>query len=144
MDENSSIHKVEVLDWKGQGFRPLVKFEGWIVALMNWEQRFDLSGVGDVERHTETDEVFVLTHGNSVLFVVIGDDLQAYDMEPGKIYNVTKGTWHSVIGTKETTWLIVESTNTSSKNTNHRHLTKNEIDALEQHYPTWLKKSSQK
>jgi len=126
------------LNWTGQGFRPLVEYGGWTVALMNWEQRFDPSGVGDIERHTETDEVFVLTHGKSVLFIATEDGIRAFDMVPGLIYNVTKGTWHSVIGTNETTWLIVESTNTTSQNTNHRSLTEEEIAALKIQYPTWL------
>jgi len=137
--DKSLSHKVEVLDWEGQGFRPLVKFGNWLVALMNWEQRFDLAEVGDVERHSETDEVFFLTHGHSVLFIATEDDIQAFDMEPGVVYNVTKDTWHSVIGTKETTWLIVESNDTSSKNTDHRRLNETELDALRKQYPTWLK-----
>ena len=136
---NRLIHQVEVLNWNGEGFRPLVNYESWIVALMNWEQRFDPTRVGEVERHKNTDEVFVLTHGNSLLFIATEDGIQVFDMEPGLIYNVTKGTWHNVIGTKETTWLIVESANTSSENTNHMHLTKSETDFLKQHYPIWLK-----
>ena len=139
MIDKPQSHKVEVLDWEGQGFRPLVKFGNWLVALMNWEQRFDLAGVGDVERHTGTDEVFVLTHGRSVLFIATENEIQAFDMEPGVVYNVTKGTWHSVIGTKETTWLIVESNDTSSENTDHRHLDETELDALRKQYPSWLK-----
>jgi hypothetical protein len=138
MNEKPSIQQVEVLSWQGQGFRPLVEFESWIVALMNWEQRFDLTGIGDIERHNETDEVFVLSHGKSVLFVVVEDRLRAYDMEPGVIYNVTKGTWHSVIGNKDTTWLIVESSTTSRKNTDHRHLSEDEIKSLKEQYPSWL------
>ena len=138
MIDKPIIHQVQVLNWTGQGFRPLVEYGGWTVALMNWEQRFDPSGVGDIERHTETDEVFVLTHGKSVLFIATEDGIRAFDMVPGLIYNVTKGTWHSVIGTNETTWLIVESTNTTSQNTNHRSLTEEEIAALKIQYPTWL------
>jgi len=94
------IHKVEVLDWEGQGFRPLVEFGNWTVALMNWEPRFDPAGVGDVERHTETYEVFILTHGCSVLFIATEDEIQAFDMEPGIVYNITKDTRHSVISAK--------------------------------------------
>jgi mannose-6-phosphate isomerase-like protein (cupin superfamily) len=139
MNNKPGIHQVQVLNWDGQGFCPLVEYGSWTVALMNWEQRFDPSGVGDLERHTETDEVFVLTRGKSVLFIATDDRIYAYDMEPGMIYNVTEGTWHSVIGTKETTWLIVESTNTTSKNTDHRPLTDDEIAALEVQYPAWLK-----
>lgn len=139
MIDKSPFHKVEVLDWEGRGFRPLVEFGNWTVALMNWEPRFDLAGVGDVERHTETDEVFFLTHGYSVLFIASEDEIQAFDMKPGVVYNVKKDTWHSVIGTKDTTWLIVESNDTSSKNTDHRHLTETELGALRKHYPSWLK-----
>ena len=138
MIDKPIIHQVQVLNWTGQGFRPLVEYGSWTVALMNWEQRFDPSGVGDIERHTETDEVFVLTHGKSVLFIATEDGIRVFDMVPGLIYNVTKGTWHSVIGTKETTWLIVESTNTTSQNTNHRSLAEEEIAALRIQYPTWL------
>jgi mannose-6-phosphate isomerase-like protein (cupin superfamily) len=141
MVDESQNHKVEVFDWEGQGFRPLVEFGSWLVALMNWEPRFDPTGVGDVERHNETDEVFVLTRGRSLLFIANGDDIQVLDMQPGIIYNVTKGAWHSVIGTKETTWLIVESNKTSSENTDHRHLTTNELDALRNQYPSWLNKA---
>ena len=83
MIDKPIIHQVQVLNWTGQGFRPLVEYGGWTVALMNWEQRFDLSGVGDIERHTETDEVFVLTHGKSVLFIATEDGIHAFDMVPG-------------------------------------------------------------
>jgi hypothetical protein len=138
MNEKSSKHQVEVLSWEGLGFRPLVEFESWIVALMNWEPRFDLTGIGDIERHNETDEVFVLTDGLSVLFIVGDNGLQVFDMKPGVIYNVTKGTWHSVIGNKDTTWLIVESSSTSRTNTEHRQLSKGEIESLKEQYPSWL------
>lgn len=138
MNEKPSIHQVEVLSWKGQGFHPLVESESWIVALMNWEQRFDLTGIGDIERHNETDEVFVLVNGKSVLFIISEDGPWVFDMEPGVIYNVTKGTWHSVIGNKNTTWLIVESRSTSHTITEHRKLSEGEIDSLKEQYPSWL------
>lgn len=138
MNKKSPVHQVEVLNWEGQGFRPLVEFENWTVALMNWEQRFDPTGIGDIERHTETDEVFVLVHGKGVLFMVVEEGLRVYDMEPGIIYNVTKSTWHSVIGNKDTTWLIVESSSTSKSNTDHRQLSENEIKSLKEQYPSWL------
>jgi hypothetical protein len=138
MSDAPAIHEVQLLSWEGIGFRPLVEFGGWTVALMNWEQRFDPSGVGDIERHNETNEVFVLTRGHSVLFIVNEAGLQAYDMKPNVLYNVTKGTWHSVIGGKDTTWLIVESQNTTSANTNHRQLTDSELASLKKQYPSWL------
>jgi mannose-6-phosphate isomerase-like protein (cupin superfamily) len=139
MSDKYKNGKVEVLEWNGPGFRPLVEYGDWLVALMNWELRFHPTGVGDIERHSETDEVFVLTHGRGVLFVVLEDEIQVFDMKPGILYNVTKNTWHSVIGTKDTTWLIVESNHTCSDNTYHRQLTKKEMNALQAQYPIWLK-----
>ena len=139
MNNEMTAHKVEVLAWEGIGFRPLVQSGDWVVALMNWEKRFDLSGVGDIERHNETDEVFVLVRGRGLLFIAGDDGIQAFDMQPNQVYNVTKGTWHSVIGTKETSWLIVESSNTTAGNTNHRPLTNDELAVLAAQYPDWLK-----
>jgi ureidoglycolate hydrolase len=139
MKSELPVHKVELLGWEGQGFHPLVESGDWVVALMNWEGRFDQTGIGDIERHNETDEVFVLIHGRSVLFIAADDGIQAFDMAPHLVYNVTKGTWHSVIGMKDTTWLIVESRNTTSANTNHRQLTDSEIAVLKGQYPDWLK-----
>jgi ureidoglycolate hydrolase len=139
MNDKSSKHRVEVLNWKGQGFHPLVESGDWIVALMNWEQRFDPTGIGDIERHNHTDEVFVLTQGKSLLFVVAGDGLQVFDMEPSLIYNVTKGTWHSVIGNSDTQWLIVESKSLKHTTTDHRQLSENENKSLKEQFPSWLR-----
>jgi mannose-6-phosphate isomerase-like protein (cupin superfamily) len=106
---------------------------------MNWEPRFDLTNVGRVERHNKTDEVFVLTHGRGVLFVDDDEAIRVFDMELGVVYNVTCGTWHSVIGTRESSWLIVESNDTSQENTDFRELTLEELGILRKQYPDWLR-----
>lgn len=139
MNENiPSPHRVDNFGWEGEGYRPLVACRDWLVALMNWEPRFDLANVGQVERHNRTDEVFVLTHGRGILFVDTDESIQAIDMETGVIYNVTAGTWHSVIGTRESSWLIVESNDTDAQNTDYRHLTEDELTKLEKQYPGWI------
>jgi ureidoglycolate hydrolase len=137
-DKIQPLQRVDAFAWEGEGFQPCVSHRDWLVALMNWEPRFDPTNVGQIERHNQTDEVFVLTHGQSVLFVVTEEAIQAVDMEPGVIYNVTRGTWHSVIGTHATSWLIVESNDTSRENSDYRHLSKSEIDNLRKQYPSWL------
>lgn len=132
-------HRVDIFRWNGQGYRPGVSHRDWLVALMNWEPRFDPDKVGQIERHNQTDEVFVLTKGHSILFVLDDETIQVFDMEPGIIYNVTSGTWHSVIGTRESSWLIVESNDTSKENSDYRELTAAELTALRKQYPDWLK-----
>jgi len=138
MGENN-YGQLEIHKWDGQGFKPLVTYGEWLVALMNWEQRFDLNEIGEVERHNVTDEVFVLIEGRSILYVIEDEKLRSVDMEPAVIYNVAAGTWHNVVGTKEAKWLIVENNNTSYNNTEFRQLNTKEMDDLIAQFPEWLK-----
>ena len=134
-----SPHRVDVFSWEGQGYQPFVSHRGWLVALMNWEPNFEPANVGKVERHNLTDEVFVLTRGRGLLFIDSDDTLQVIDMQPGVIYNVTNGTWHGVLGTKDASWLIVESSDTNDENSDYRQLNGNELDILRGRFPAWLK-----
>jgi mannose-6-phosphate isomerase-like protein (cupin superfamily) len=135
----SQPHRVDVFAWDGEGYQPFVSHRDWLVALMNWEPRFDIMNVGKVERHNHTDEVFILTHGRGILFIDDDGNIRVFDMEPGIIYNVTNGTWHSVIGTRESSWLIVESNDTSEENTDFRELSAEELETLRKQYPEWLR-----
>jgi mannose-6-phosphate isomerase-like protein (cupin superfamily) len=126
----SSVHTVEIKTWEGEGYHPLVADGEWLVALMNWEQRFDLSSIGKIERHNETDEVFVLLQGNSILYIKNEDGLHTYVMKPGVVYNVTKATWHNVVGSRDATWLIVENKNTTVENSNYDTLPLDEITTV--------------
>ena len=139
MGNASQPHRVDAFGWDGEGYQPFVSHRDWLVALMNWEPRFDIMNVGKVERHNQTDEVFILTRGRGVLFIDDDENIQVFDMEPGIIYSVTSGTWHNVIGTRESSWLIVESNDTSEENTDFRELTAEELQTLRKQYPDWLK-----
>jgi len=132
-------HRVDAFRWEGQGYQPFVSHRGWLVALMNWEPRFDPANVGKVERHNRTDEIFVLTRGRGVLFIDSDDTIHAIDMQPGVIYNVTSGTWHGVLGTEDTSWLIVESSDTNAENSDYRQLNEKELNTLRWLFPAWLK-----
>lgn len=139
MGNASQPHRVDAFGWDGEGYQPFVSHRDWLVALMNWEPRFDIMNVGKVERHNQTDEVFILTRGRGVLFIDDDENIQVFYMEPGIIYSVTSGTWHNVIGTRESSWLIVESNDTSEENTDFRELTAEELQTLRKQYPDWLK-----
>jgi len=131
--------RVDAFRWEGQGYQPFVSHRGWLVALMNWEPRFDPANVGKVECHNRADEIFVLTRGRGVLFIDSDDIIHAIDMQPGVIYNVTSGTWHGVLGTEDASWLIVESSNTNAENSDYRQLNEKELDTLRGLFPAWLK-----
>ncbi len=130
--------QLEIYEWDSEGFSPLVVYGEWLVALMNWEHRFDKSSVGNVERHNETDEVFVLICGKSILFVIEKTTLKSVDMKPGILYNVAARTWHNVVGTRNAKWLIVENNNTNYENTEFRKLNTEELGELVSQFPSWL------
>jgi mannose-6-phosphate isomerase-like protein (cupin superfamily) len=129
---------LEVLGWEEEGYKPLVFAPGWQVALLNWEPVFDLDRLGEIERHNQTDEVFVLLSGRAVLFVVSAAGLHVEDMQPGLVYNVRKGVWHNLISTRDASWLIVEDRDTHLHDCEYRELTADERAALFARLPDWV------
>lgn len=135
------VHRVDQLTNIAADFQPVVETAGWLVALMNWSPRFDLSGWGMLERHNNTDEVFVLLKGRSLLFVDTDAEFESLDMVPGVVYNVARGAWHNVIGTRDVQWLIVEGRPDPGQPTEYRSLTAVEKERLRKAFPEWLRAS---
>jgi len=131
---------VEIHQWQGEGYKPLVFHNGWQTALLNWEPVFDLENIGEIERHCHTDEVFVLVKGKAVLFTIdLKGILQVYEMIPNVIYNVTQSSWHNLIATKDATWIIVENRDTHINDTEFKQLTNAELEKIMALLPDWSK-----
>ncbi len=133
-----SMHQVEMHTWTGEGYRPLVFYGDWQVALLNWEPIFDPANLGEIERHSETDEVFVLWRGRGALFVATDAGIELVDMEPGAIYNVMRGTWHNLVATRDASWIIAEARDTHRHDTEVRQMTDSELKQLHEQMPDWL------
>ena len=73
-----------------------------------------------MQKHDETDEVFVLLSGRCILFIGEGtekiEEISAVDMEPMKIYNIKKGVYHTHTLSEDAKLLIVENQNTDDSN----------------------------
>ena len=108
---------LEILDYKGDGYFSPYSFEGWKVALLHHAKRFTRQGVTYLERHKETDEVFVLLNGQGTL--LIGDEATETVMIPGKLYVVKQNQWHNIIVSEDAKVLIVENVNTGQENTEY-------------------------
>jgi ureidoglycolate hydrolase len=116
---------VEELTHNGEGYKPLVDYSGWRVAILNHAERFDyrLSKQRKLERHNETDEVFVLLKGKAVL--VIGGNgetagnIDFITMMPNVLYNVKKAVWHHIYVSTDASVLIVENSDTGKHNTEY-------------------------
>lgn len=118
---------IEIFQWEEVGYSPLVFFDGWQVALLNWEPPFDPKNLGEIERHNNTDEVFVLLKGKAILFSITAEGkIQVEEMIPHAVYNVTQATWHNLIASKDSSWIIVENRDTHLNDTEYRTLSNKE------------------
>lgn len=111
---------LEVRGYTEEGYSPVVDYCAWRVAVLNYSDQLLPQNLTEVQRHNETDEVFILLRGRCILFIGDGvqevTNLSAVDMEPLKIYNVKKLTWHTHTLNKEAMVLIVENRDTTFDN----------------------------
>jgi hypothetical protein len=111
---------LQVSEYSGEGYMPLVDFEAWRVAVLNYIDELLPERLDTMQRHDETDEVFVLLKGHCILFLGSGDatvsEVYAKDLLPQKFYNVKKGCWHTHTLSEDAAVLIVENRTTTSEN----------------------------
>jgi ureidoglycolate hydrolase len=103
-----------------QGYRPLVDFGHWRVAILCFSPDLLPERLTRVQRHNETDEVFVLLEGRCILFVAEGEEragrIYGVDLLPGQVYNVHQGVWHTHTLSPDSRVLIVENRETTYDN----------------------------
>lgn len=114
------LNGIEITDYQGTGFQTLIQFGSWRIAAASPGKDPAGQPVSHLSRHLETDEVFILLQGKCTLFAG-GNGNQAADiikipMEPLKLYNIRKGTWHNRILFPGSLVLIVENAGTGSSN----------------------------
>ena len=111
---------LEVREYKKEGYSPVVDYGAWRVAILNYNDQLLPENLTAMQRHNETDEVFILLRGNCILFIGDGNqkvtDIFAENMQPFKVYNVKKSTWHTHTLTKDAMVLIVENRDTTFDN----------------------------
>ena len=111
------MNGLDVLNYEGEGYFAPYSFEGWKVAFLHHAERFTRQGISYLERHKETDEVFVLLTGQATL--LMGDEATEIKMLPGQLYIVKKDTWHNIIVSEDAKVLIVENSDTGRHNTEY-------------------------
>ncbi|RPI31858.1 MAG: hypothetical protein EHM70_10435 [Chloroflexota bacterium] len=142
MEENQLNRYLEIKDWVGKGFSPLTIFGSWLAAKMNWEERFDPANLSVLERHNGTDEVFILWRGSAALMVKTDRGIEAREMVPGVFYNVIKGVWHNVLGSKDASWIIVETHDPHAEPTEFYQLREDEKTEIRKTLAGWLARNS--
>lgn len=124
---------IEIKSYNEAGYKPVIDYDDWRVAILNYCDELLPDEIEKMQRHDETDEVFVLLKGRCILFLGDGDEtvgnIIAEDMEPHKMYNIKKSVWHTHTLSEDAMVLIVENVDTTLKNSpeimlddNQRHV----------------------
>jgi hypothetical protein len=131
---------IDITSYDGEGYLPMIDYKTWRVAILRYCEELEVQNLRTMQKHKETDEVFVLLEGNCTLFVggnkEVIEELDSIAMEPLRLYNVRQGVWHTHTLDKAATVLIVENQNTSDVNSPTAVLTEDQISELRRLYLT--------
>jgi ureidoglycolate hydrolase len=136
---------LEVSRYTGEGFQPLVYFNSWRVAVLNYMDALHPARINTMERHPATDEVFVLMRGRGILFLAGGetgiDEIVIQVMEPGTVYNVKPHCWHTIVLSRDASVLIVENADTGKHNSQFIQLQPSQrqliLETSQREQPEW-------
>ena len=134
---------LEIRSHEGEGYQALVDYGSWRVAILRFQEGLLPEHQSSMERHMETDEVFVLTRGQGAL-ILGGNGREAgplflQRMEIGKVYNIKCSSWHTVSLSRDASVVIVENQDTTRENSEYMEITGEQrrwiVEALTQEYP---------
>ena len=60
---------LEIRSYTGEGYLPLIDFGAWRVAILRYIDELLPERLTHMQRHDETDEVFVLLAGRCILYL---------------------------------------------------------------------------
>lgn len=107
-------------EFAGEGMTRVYENAKWMVGLKNWKPANDISGIDCLERHNETDELFILLSGSCVLLQgneTAGKlELRAVKMVPMMVYNIPRGLWHNTVTRRDTKLALIEDSSTGAAN----------------------------
>ncbi len=116
------MNGLDIYEYSGEGYRPLAKCGSWLAASLRYAERFTPEGMTYLERHMQTDEVFVLLAGEATLF--IGMEMTPIKLEPEKLYTVRAAVWHGIQVSRDANVLVIENSDTSRENSEYFDLPK--------------------
>lgn len=133
---------IEIANFPEQGYNRLVSFESWRIAVLKYWDRTSIEQRRMIQKHNETDEVFILLEGSATL-ITAGNgeepgEFEFVTMQPHKAYDVKKGYWHAHVLAEDATVLIVENDNTSRENSVDWFLTEEQRHEMIEKYNAFL------
>jgi ureidoglycolate hydrolase len=109
-----------------QKFMPVITIGEWRVAVLRQCGKVYPQCIQQVERHNETDEVFILTVGKADLIIVAEKNGQfipfVNPMELNVAYNVKRSVWHHVVLSEDAHIFLFEKADTTTENSDYMTL----------------------
>ena len=124
-----------------QTYQPVLDFHGWRVAML---RHFDVVAPETfhrVERHRETNEVFILTAGAADLIICDGDGQPGepwyvIPMRLNVAYNIQQSVWHHVAMSLDAHIILFERTDTTVENSDYAELPTDVVAAMKSKFTT--------
>jgi len=121
-----------------QTYKPVLNFHGWKVAMLRYLDVVAPENFHRVERHWNTNEVFILTAGQADLIVFDGDEQPAqgyvFPMEVNVAYNVQLSVWHHVVMSPDAHIILFERSETGPETTDYVELSAATIAQLKSQF----------
>ncbi|MFN3333853.1 MAG: hypothetical protein ACK47M_15200 [Caldilinea sp.] len=141
---NSEIidHLVEIGSSFAQTYRPVLSFDGWKVAMLRYCDVVAPETFHRVERHWNTNEVFILTAGRADLILLDEADgaptkSHVIPMQPNVAYNVRQSVWHHVVMSLDAHIVLIERAETGPATTDYVALAPDMILAVSRQFSTF-------
>lgn len=112
--------EIQKFEFGEEGLKRVYENDKWMVGIKNWKPANDVANIDCLERHNETDELFVLLAGSCTLLSAVEENgklaIKTTAMEPMKVYNIPRSLWHNTVTMKSTKLILVEDVSTGAKN----------------------------
>lgn len=114
------LGEIRFADFDGPGMKRVYENNEWTVGIKNYKPANSLEGFDELERHTMSDELFVLLSGRCVLLEMNEEGgrrhFHGISMRPAKVYTIPRGAWHTTITETDTKLILIENADTGMAN----------------------------
>jgi hypothetical protein len=116
----------------------MLDFKGWRVAVLRYFDGVAPEGFHRVERHRNTNEVFILTAGAADLIVCDGDvaptTTSVFPMDVNAVYNIRQAVWHHVVMSRDAHIILFERSDTGLATTDYAELAPQVIAQMKERF----------
>ena len=127
---------LELGEWFQTGYKPVLDFHGWRVAMLRYIDDVDVDNFKQVERHRNTNEVFILSEGTADLILFSGgdspEDGYVIPMKQSLAYNIPDYVWHHVIMSKDAHIILFERTETGPDTSDYAQLNQAQLSSIKE------------